>query len=137
MADIYGKVAICCSECGCSFSVPEALYNGLKETHSTFYCPGGHSQWFPSSKVKIEDTSHLEKAALEEQLKVAQYSLDIAKRRLKRANKTYRCCVAGCKHVSGHKAGLTSHLEKAHGFSRQVKRLPANAGPDAKHSVVN
>jgi hypothetical protein len=42
-----------CSECGMPFGVTEDRVERLRECHNTFYCPSGHSQFFPQ-KTKAE-----------------------------------------------------------------------------------
>lgn len=36
-----------CSECGVQFAITEEFENKLRESHQTFYCPNGHSRYFP------------------------------------------------------------------------------------------
>lgn len=42
--------------CGITFAVPETWRAERRDDHKTFYCPNGHSRWFPTG------TSDLEKA---------------------------------------------------------------------------
>ena len=42
-----------CSGCGISFAMPEAHAMRLEECHNTFYCPAGHTNYYPQ-KSDIE-----------------------------------------------------------------------------------
>lgn len=33
--------------CGVHFGLPESFYNARKKDHKTFYCPNGHSRYYP------------------------------------------------------------------------------------------
>lgn len=39
-----------CANCGLIFYVNTKYKNRLRESHDTFYCPAGHSQWFPGKR---------------------------------------------------------------------------------------
>jgi len=47
-------IRTCCT-CGISMPLTIGHVEKLRETHATFYCPNGHSQWFPgeTNEVKI------------------------------------------------------------------------------------
>lgn len=42
-----------CINCGIPFAIPTDYRNRLKEKHTTFYCPNGHSQFY-SGKTEAE-----------------------------------------------------------------------------------
>lgn len=42
-----------CVNCGTPFGLDRDLYNKLRESHGTFYCPKGHSQYY-SAKSETE-----------------------------------------------------------------------------------
>lgn len=43
-----------CAACGISFAMPEAHAKRLEECHNTFYCPAGHTNYYPQkSDVEI------------------------------------------------------------------------------------
>lgn len=48
------SVSISCYKCAVVFSVPDALYEKLKECHNTFYCPNGHGQQFTGEPDKAK-----------------------------------------------------------------------------------
>lgn len=56
------EMVVCCN-CGMSFAVPDVVLRERKRDHKLFYCPAGHSQYFPGE-------SDIEK--LKKELKKAQ-----------------------------------------------------------------
>lgn len=43
-----------CFKCACIFAMSETMYNEMRRTHETFYCPSGHNQHYTSrSKEQI------------------------------------------------------------------------------------
>lgn len=38
---------ICCCRCRVTFAITADMREQLEECHNTFYCPAGHSQYFP------------------------------------------------------------------------------------------
>lgn len=40
--------AVTCARCGVLFGMPEHWTDQFKKTHREFYCPAGHSQFFPA-----------------------------------------------------------------------------------------
>lgn len=38
-----------CANCQMPFLIQTVFYNRLQECHNTFYCPNGHSNYFPQS----------------------------------------------------------------------------------------
>ena len=39
---------VTCSKCGIYFGLPENYQDSLRNSHDGFYCPNGHSQYYPS-----------------------------------------------------------------------------------------
>jgi hypothetical protein len=37
-----------CCVCGVTFAMPKEMMDKYTENHKSFYCPSGHSQYFPS-----------------------------------------------------------------------------------------
>jgi hypothetical protein len=89
---------LCCSSCGLTYGVPETYKTNLRESHQTFYCPNGHSQWFPgkSEAEKLRDELKRKEQELSDRVieKISvQNQLDEANRKLKRVHKgTCPCC---------------------------------------------
>lgn len=45
---------IVCGECGLHFGIDETYLARLKDKHETFYCPKGHSRWYPPGSSDLE-----------------------------------------------------------------------------------
>jgi|HubBroStandDraft_4_1064222.scaffolds.fasta_scaffold316126_3 hypothetical protein len=41
------QVTEVCINCGCLFTMPEALRVELRKNHRRFFCPNGHEQFYP------------------------------------------------------------------------------------------
>jgi hypothetical protein len=39
--------ALSCANCGVLFAAPEHMLDKRRDNHETFYCPSGHSNYFP------------------------------------------------------------------------------------------
>lgn len=61
-----------CGECGVVFAVLQNYVRGLRRSHATWYCPNGHSRWFPE-KSDVE--------VLKEQLAEKDRFIENAKKR--------------------------------------------------------
>lgn len=48
-----GHTAITCGECSVTWELTDGFVAQRKRDHKTFYCPNGHSRWFPG-KTKEE-----------------------------------------------------------------------------------
>jgi len=46
-----------CARCSMMFGVPSDFIQRRRDDHNTFYCPNGHSNWYPgkSDKEKLQD----------------------------------------------------------------------------------
>jgi hypothetical protein len=57
-----------CSECACQYWVTAAFCKHRQDDHATFYCPNGHTQWFPgkSEAEKLRDQLTAERAKLDQ-----------------------------------------------------------------------
>lgn len=92
LQDLIGNVtsvidmAVCnCANCGVTFAIPEKMEKRLRNNHETFYCPSGHTNYFPSKSEaeKIKEQAEREKRNLEAQLKNAQESKEYWNRQYK------------------------------------------------------
>lgn len=61
----YRLVAITCGECGVSFGLGSEFIKARRADQRTFYCPNGHSRWYPPPKRTEADR-------LREQLEAAR-----------------------------------------------------------------
>lgn len=81
-----------CISCGVIFGIPSDLNTQRKRDHKLFYCPNGHSQYFPGESdvekaerlLKEEQARHQRTIARENDERVAR---EKAERKLKRVAK--------------------------------------------------
>ncbi len=50
-----------CAECGISFAAPERFMDARRDDHKTYYCPSGHSLWFPQASDAEKAQAEAEK----------------------------------------------------------------------------
>jgi hypothetical protein len=115
----YRLVAITCANCGCSFGIGKAFQDARRQDQRGFYCPNGHSNYYPKPKRTEEDR-------LREQLDAARSVARSERERRESADRSARaykgvatrvknraahgvCPVPGCKrsfaNVERHVAG--------------------------------
>jgi len=56
-------MSIGCAQCGVVFSMPEQLEEKRRADHGEFYCPNGHSNYFPGKTKQEKEIERLERAA--------------------------------------------------------------------------
>lgn len=80
-----------CPACGTVFGMEANLQKRLREDHSTFYCPNGHSQYYPAkSKVEVLQDELTRERAAHDQTKADR---DSKERKLNRVSKgVCPCC---------------------------------------------
>ena len=63
-----------CANCSISFAIPTKLNSELMRNHETFYCPKGHSNYYPgkSDEEKLQEEIH----SLEKSLSAANERTD-------------------------------------------------------------
>lgn len=97
-----------CSCCGIVFSIPENLMTELRRTHASFYCPNGHSQYYPqdneTEKLRKELRRKEQELADTVQLKIRSENLLIKTQRdLNRMKKgVCPCCNRSFRNVREH-----------------------------------
>jgi len=121
-------VKITCGECGAHFGISEQHHNALKKSGSTFYCPNGHSRYYP----KVDKTK-----VLEQEIEWLKNDRENLRRQVERGREIIRCPMTGCDYFSTRKFSVRKHLEKEHSVREHTHLLPENAGPDAKNSDVH
>ena len=90
-----------CAACGVSFAFPIAIAKRREDDHQNFYCPNGHTNYYPSKSEaeRLRDTLRMKEREIEE-LKAAEQkrAADSAKAaRLARQKKTKSKKVAPAK----------------------------------------
>lgn len=69
-------VPIACGECGLHFGIDSTYLDRLKEKHETFYCPKGHSRWFPPGSSDNEK--------LQKQLEAKERAAELERQKFER-----------------------------------------------------
>ena len=112
MTEIETTTTICSRKgCGHSpFPISVAFLKRARRTHETFYCPAGHSQWYPGE-------SDIER--LELKLKKAESSAAWFKAQADR--NTQKCPWVQCYFMGKTVDGLGTHLRAAHGMPTQAE----------------
>lgn len=54
------SVHVNCANCGIEFCLPQAVEDKRREDHKTFYCPNGHSNYYPAATEKERRIRQLE-----------------------------------------------------------------------------
>jgi hypothetical protein len=109
MLNQYFEIQHCCN-CGVAFAIPLDLYNILRQTKRSFYCPNGHGQSFTAQteaerlqKLLDQETAcRLNEEALRE----------TAERKLRRLQKRIHSGVCPCCQRSFD--NLRSHMDTKH-----------------------
>jgi len=84
-----------CAWCHISFSITDKLYQKLCDCHNTFYCPMGHTNYYPAKSAEEKLREQLREKSnqlneIESQLRVAKETLAkkaVTKRKSKKAVK--------------------------------------------------
>jgi hypothetical protein len=99
-----------CSECGVTFCLPDNYEETRRSDHKGFYCPNGHSQFFPAKSEAEELEQSLRDA--ESKLANAQLELLAAAAERKRLEKRIKNGVCPCCHRSF--VQLHRHMKSKH-----------------------
>jgi hypothetical protein len=113
-----------CTECGGHIALSENLERNMRESHRTFYCPIGHSQFFPalSEAERLRKALHaaeLEKTRLAQHARDSQAATDrkaielaVAQREAARLKK--RAVAGVCPCCTRTFAQLARHMKTKH-----------------------
>lgn len=78
-----------CSECSVTFAITESFESDARRKRSTFYCPNGHSQWYPGKTDKqLREEAERQAASAWEDARIARAEAAKAKRELTAAKKS-------------------------------------------------
>ena len=95
-----------CAKCAILFAVPLDFHNRRRDDHVGFYCPSGHSQWYPA-KSSLEIAQDAKRKA-EKQLDTLKQEKEQLEYALKNGLST-KCPKCG-KYVKG----LAGHMQRMH-----------------------
>lgn len=111
-------VHIECANCGIDYAIPEALYKTRKADQQSFYCPFGHSNFFPKGLTELEIAkrwaTRLERevASREEDLRSERASHSATKGHLTRAKQ--RAHAGVCPYCHRNFQQVKAHVERVH-----------------------
>ena len=94
-----------CPTCGIIYGVPDTFVSDRQKHHAYFYCPMGHSRYFPQDN----EEERLRKQLLTEQAKTRELKESLEQLQ-KRADNGI------CPHCHRHFANVSLHLKKKHGI---------------------
>ena len=92
-----GLVIKVCISCGITYAMPKDYMEKLRQNHETFYCPNGHSMYFPTEteeEIKIKELEgslnicKLNRNLLEEENKLHDYQARYWKGQVTKMKKT-------------------------------------------------
>ena len=106
-----------CANCGIAFAMPSLFVDKRREHHNTFYCPNGHTQYFPAEtdaeRYKRElDAERERHTRTLNRLNTAERAQRKAEKKLKRVHRgVCPCCNRTFENLARHIA--TKHPEHA------------------------
>jgi hypothetical protein len=108
---------IICGNCTIAFAMPQLLYENRKRDHGAFFCPMGHSQYFPGkSDLEVERDARDAARAQADRLKLEVLSANQraadARKETERIKKRAKNGVCPCCHRSF--VALRRHMETKH-----------------------
>lgn len=112
-------IQITCCSCGITFAVPERFEEELRKTHANFYCPKGHSNYYPGQSAEEKLQSELRQAnmqrdaARESRDRLAAENSRVLRREANRKKRMRngRCPVTGC---DAKFADVRAHIRSVH-----------------------
>jgi hypothetical protein len=125
---IVDSASLTCSDCGIPFEVPSHWKHAKQNDHSTFWCPNGHKQHFPSESSeerfrRERDMARQEVARVEQEAQAARTRAEKAEkahRLLKRRTSAGTCPC--CKRTFNN---MATHIEQKH--PEYIKEADAHA----------
>lgn len=115
-------VAVECSQCGLAFGLTVQYKQHRRDDHGTFYCPNGHTQYFPGKSDAEKERERADRLArqverkdreianLDEDVRSARASLratkgQLTKTKKRAANGVCPCCNRSFANVQRHVKG--------------------------------
>jgi len=106
-----------CLTCGIQYAIPDDYDQELRKNHRTFYCPRGHTMYYPEET----EEERLRKALLKEQKKRREYQEEYTKlnRQLNDTLEQYgklkkRVNAGVCPYCRRHFANVEQHIQSKH-----------------------
>lgn len=121
-------LATTCCACGVLFAFPERLMLEKRRTHETYFCPNGHTLYFPHEsdvekrdrEIKMlnarltnarEDAEWQKKQRQKEERRVRAYRGVVGKMRRRVGNGVCPCCNRTFKQLSAHMENKHPHFK--------------------------
>lgn len=106
-----------CITCGIVFAIPAHYKEELRKSHKAFYCPNGHSMYFPAEteeeilRRQLREEKRQRKEYQEENIKLTQ-RLDGALDKMGKMKK--RADAGVCPYCRRHFANMERHIHSKH-----------------------
>lgn len=122
----FEEFACARKECGQVIVAHADVVRRWRETAESFFCPSGHSNYFPKGKAERE--------RLAEKLALAERRVDGYMRLYESASAEARTCPwPTCRsHIYSSRYGLYSHMERMHGMPRLAEVRAAEDEQEAR-----
>jgi 23S rRNA C2498 (ribose-2'-O)-methylase RlmM len=102
-----------CSNCNVLFALDSEFIATAKRDRKTFYCPNGHSQWFPGKTEKeLRKEADRRAANAEEEARILAVQRDEARKELRRLKQ--RAEAGACPYCNRSFVQLTRHIHTKH-----------------------
>lgn len=106
-----------CGSCGIPFGVPDSFIAERKDDHRTWYCPNGHSRYYPAES-DAEKYQRLYKAAQDDKarLRAERDQVEASRRAWKgQATRARKAVLAGqCPFCGQHLRDIERHVSRMH-----------------------
>jgi C4-dicarboxylate-specific signal transduction histidine kinase len=77
----------CCNTCGVSYAVTDAYEQRRRNDHNTFYCPNGHSQYYPQKNEAEKQRERADRLA--RQVEAREADIRLEQRRLENERRAH------------------------------------------------
>lgn len=122
--------SLVCAHCGVQFSMPDHLEDTHRREHSTFYCPNGHSQYFPGKTREEKRIAELELALERTNRRTSDRFHDLLAEREEWKRLARSCPICGepiaarLRVPENIVARIADHLRFEHGAVERRRALP-------------
>lgn len=123
--------SITCSSCGIRWDVPDQYQDDRRQDHATFYCPNGHSQWYPGKTAQEKKIAELEKQLAKNREFQRERFHDLLEQREEWKDLALRCPICRekvAKRLTVHEnimRRLDEHLRSEHGAVDRRRMITA------------
>jgi hypothetical protein len=101
-----------CINCGVLFAIPQDLKRGLRENHKNFYCPNGHSMFYPGEseaerfareKRDLENKLRIEREYKEDYMQQRdKLQKELSRHKIRTKNGVCPCCKRSFQNLRRH-----------------------------------